>query len=73
MITHGKKTKLQINMWYVSMDVMVIYIQKWAKKLRKCVTLLSLICLCVRIGFNSAKPHIEYCIQRSDFTCMVLI
>ena len=31
MIMHGKKTKLQINMLYVSMDVMVIYLQKWAK------------------------------------------
>ena len=34
MITHGKKTKLQINMGYVSMDVIVIYVQKWAKKLK---------------------------------------
>ena len=49
MITHGKKTKLQINMSYVSMDVMVICVQKMGKKLRKYVTLLSLICLCVRI------------------------
>ena len=32
MIKHGKKTKLQINMWYVSMDVMVIYVQKLAIK-----------------------------------------
>ena len=32
MITYGKKTKLQINMWYLGMDVMVIYVQKWAKK-----------------------------------------
>ena len=32
MIIHGKKTKLQINMRYVSMDVMIIYVQKWAKK-----------------------------------------
>ena len=31
MIIHGKKTKLQINMSHVSMDVMVIYVQKWAK------------------------------------------
>ena len=31
MITNGKKTKLQINMWYVSMDLMVIYVQKRAK------------------------------------------
>ena len=31
MITHGKKTKLQINMRYVSMDVVFIYVQKWTK------------------------------------------
>ena len=35
MIIHGKNTKLQINMWYVSMDVMVIYVQKIAKKNKK--------------------------------------
>ena len=33
MITHGKKTKLQINMWFASIDVMVIYVQK-IKKMR---------------------------------------
>ena len=38
MIIHGKTTKLQINMWYVSMDVMVIYVQKWAKNKKMCYT-----------------------------------
>ena len=32
MIIHGKKTKPQIDMSYVSMDIMIIYVQKWAKK-----------------------------------------
>ena len=38
MIIHGKKTKLQINMWYVSMDVMVIYVQNGQKIKKMCYT-----------------------------------
>ena len=73
MITNGKKTKLQINMWYVSMDVMVIYVQKRAKNEENVLHSLVWFVYVSEFGINRAKPHIEYCIQRSDFTCIVLI
>ena len=58
MIIHGKKTKLQINMWYVSMDVMVICVQKWAKNLKNVLHSLVWFVYKSEFGTNRAKTYI---------------
>ena len=58
MIIHGKKTKLQINMWYVSMDVMVTYVQKWAKNWENVLHSLVGFVYESEFGTNRAKTYI---------------
>ena len=51
------KTKLQINMWYVSIDVMDIYVQKWAKNSENALHSLVWFVYESEFGTNRAKTY----------------